>query len=212
MLKCPRCGEVNDDRELYCGKCHDRLPSITSLRSTLRAGLEALEKKDFRKALDRFTDLIRNNPGDRDAWFLRAATMMRLGNGVEAWSDLVESGIAKETDRCSNCRGTGKCPECGAAGICIMCRGTKKCSYCGGSGVCPSCKGVRIDECLHCKRTGVCIRCKGTNECSYCSGFGSCGKCKGSGRCQVCGGSGRGYRIDISLVSQEYRELMSWFG
>jgi hypothetical protein len=211
MLKCPRCGEVNQDRELYCAKCQGRLPSVTALRSTLRSGLEAMERKDFRYAVDRFTDVIRNNPGDLDAWFLRSAAMIKLGNGVEAWSDLVESGIAEEMGRCKNCRGTGKCPECGSTGICIMCRGTKRCSYCGGMGICPSCKGQRIDECLHCKRTGVCIRCKGSKECNYCNGFGSCSKCRGSGNCQICGGTGRGFRINPSKISSDFREMITWF-
>jgi hypothetical protein len=211
MLKCPRCGELNGDKELYCAKCDDRLPSLSSLRSTLRAGLDALDRKDYKTALDRFTDIIRNNPGDRDAWFLRAATLMKLGNGMEAWADLVESGIAEQKDKCRNCRGTGKCPECGQTGICIMCRGTKRCSYCGGAGICPTCKGQKIEECIHCKRTGVCIRCKGSKECNYCNGYGTCMKCKGTGNCQICGGTGRGYRINSSKISTEHREMVAWF-
>ncbi|MGA1821762.1 MAG: hypothetical protein ACMUIG_04485 [Thermoplasmatota archaeon] len=212
MLKCPRCGEENNDRELYCGKCQEKLPSVSSLRSTMRSGLEALDRKDFRKALDKFTDIVRQNPGDKDAWFLRSAVLIRMGNGKEAWDDLVEAGLAVETGRCANCRGTGKCKECGGVGICIMCRGTKKCSYCGGMGSCPNCKGVRADDCHLCKGSGECIRCKGTKECTYCSGLGHCGHCKGTGICSHCGGSGEGHEIDISKISQELRELKAWFG
>ena len=211
MLKCPRCGEENSDKELYCGKCHERLPSISALRSTMRKGLEALEKKDFRTAQDRFTEVIRQNPGDMDAHFLRAAAMMKRGGGKEAWDDLIEVGLARETGRCLRCRGTGKCKECGGAGVCIMCRGTKKCSYCGGTGVCPSCGGKRPDDCTLCKGTGECIRCKGSKECNYCNGLGHCAECKGSGTCPQCGGSGVGHQLNLTGISGEFRELSGWF-
>ena len=212
MLKCPRCGEENSDKELYCGKCHDRLPSISALRSTMRAGLEALEEKNYRKALERFDELVSKNPGDTDGWFLRAACQIKMGNATQAWKGLVEMDLAVETARCSQCRGLGKCRECGGPGICIMCRGTKKCSYCGGQGSCPTCKGQKSDECNHCKGSGECIRCLGTKECTYCKGFGHCQHCKGSGNCANCGGTGKGYRIDIGKISSEFRPLESWFG
>ncbi|MGA1792518.1 MAG: tetratricopeptide repeat protein [Thermoplasmatota archaeon] len=211
MLKCPRCGEENRDRELYCAGCQTRLPSISALRSTIRNGLEALDEKDYRKAMDRFTDVVRQNPGDLDAWFLLSATKVKLGRGSEAWEDLVEVGLAAETGRCTHCRGSGKCKECGGPGICIMCRGTKKCSYCGGTGACPTCRGQRPDECNHCKGTGQCIRCKGSAECNYCSGYGNCAKCKGTGKCVFCGGTGLGHELDLSKVSREFHELANWF-
>jgi hypothetical protein len=211
VLKCPRCGEENKDRELYCAGCQTKLPSIAALRSTIRSGLEALDAKDFRKALDRFTDVVRQNPGDMDAWFLLAATKIKFGKGSEAWEDLIEVGLASETGRCSHCRGSGKCRECGGPGICIMCRGTKKCSYCGGTGNCPTCRGQRPDECNHCKGTGQCIRCKGTAECNYCNGYGHCAKCKGTGYCTFCGGTGKGHSLDLSKISPEFHELSNWF-
>jgi hypothetical protein len=211
MLKCPQCGEENRDSELYCAKCQQRLPSVSSLRSTMRNGLESLESKDYRKALERFTDVVRQNPGDYDAWFLMAATKMKLGRGSEGWEDLMEVGLATETGRCSHCRGTGKCRECGGPGICIMCRGTKRCSYCGGTGKCPTCRGTRSDDCNHCKGTGECIRCKGTKECSYCDGYGHCSECRGSGRCTHCGGTGVGHDLDLSKVSRDFHDLKKWF-
>jgi hypothetical protein len=202
---------VNSERELYCAGCQTKLPSITALRSSIRAGLEALDRKDFRKALDRFTDVVRQNPGDMDAWFLLAATKIRFGKGSEAWEDLIEVGLATETGRCDHCRGSGKCRECGGPGICIMCRGTKKCSYCGGTGKCPTCKDQRPDECNHCKGSGECIRCKGTAECNYCNGYGHCAKCKGTGYCTFCGGSGKGHTLDLSAISEELHEIAHWF-
>jgi hypothetical protein len=211
MLKCPRCGEENNDRELYCAKCQQRLPSISALHSTMRSGLEELDRKNFRRALDKFTDVVRQNPGDMDAWFLMAATKMRMGRGSEAWEDLMEVGLARETGRCTHCRGNGKCRECGGVGICIMCRGTKKCSYCGGTGTCPTCKGIRSDECNHCKGSGQCIRCKGTKECSYCGGYGHCSECKGTGNCTHCGGTGVGHQMELSRISREFHELQNWF-
>jgi hypothetical protein len=211
MLKCPRCGEENSDRELYCAKCQQKLPSVSALRSTIRSGLEEMDSRNFRKALDKFTDVVRQNPGDLDAWFLMAAAKMRLGRGSEAWEDLLEAGLARETGRCTHCHGNHKCRECGGTGICIMCRGTKKCSYCGGMGTCPTCKGVRSDECNHCKGTGQCIRCKGSKECSYCDGYGHCAECRGTGNCTFCGGTGVGHQIDISKISREFRDLKNWF-
>ena len=211
MLKCPQCGAENRDRELYCAGCQNRLPSISALRSAMRNGLEALDRNDHRKALDKFADIVRQNPGDMDAWFLMTAVKIKMGRGVEAWDELIEVGIAEEIGRCSHCKGTGKCRECGGTGICIMCRGTKKCSYCGGQGVCPTCRGHRSDDCNHCKGSGECIRCKGTKECNYCNGYGHCSHCKGSGRCTFCGGTGTGHSLDLSKVSREFHELRSWF-
>ncbi|MBN1539395.1 MAG: hypothetical protein JW939_04565, partial [Candidatus Thermoplasmatota archaeon] len=120
MLKCPRCGEENRDNELYCAGCQARLPSMDSLRSTLRAGVEALEDMDLRKAYDRFMEVLKKNPGDRNAWFLLGAAKFRMGKGSEAWEDLIEVGLASETGKCAHCKGSGKCGECGGTGICIM--------------------------------------------------------------------------------------------
>ncbi len=211
MLKCPQCGEENRERELYCAKCQQKLPSASALRSTMRSGLEEMDSKNFRKALDKFADIVKQNPGDMDAWFLMAATKMRMGRGSEAWEDLMEIGLARETGRCSHCRGNHKCRECGGTGICIMCRGTKKCSYCGGFGSCPTCKGTRSDECNHCKGSGQCIRCKGSKECSYCDGYGHCSECRGTGNCTFCGGTGVGHEMDLSKVSREFQDLRNWF-
>lgn len=211
MLKCPRCGAENSDMEMYCAKCQNRLPSITALRSTLRSGLEALEKRDFRKAQDRFMDVVRQNPADLDAWFLLAAVKMRTGRGSEAWDDLTDLKLARSTGQCSKCRGIKKCKECGGTGICIMCRGTKRCSYCGGVGDCPTCKNRNPKDCTHCKGTGQCIRCKGSKECTYCNGFGQCISCRGTGICTFCGGTGTGHELDLSKVSKEFHELKAWF-
>jgi len=211
MITCPHCGEENENRELYCGRCHERLPSLSSLRSLMRSGLEYMEQKNYRMALERFDELVEKNPGDMDGWFLKSSVHMRMGNGTQAWKTLVQTGLAEETGRCPKCKGTSKCSECGSTGICIMCRGTKKCSYCGGSGVCPTCKGINPEDCNHCKGTGECIRCKGTKECTYCNGFGSCYKCRGSGSCSYCGGTGKGHRILMDRISDEFGELKNWF-
>ncbi|MBN1389348.1 MAG: hypothetical protein JXA22_01775 [Candidatus Thermoplasmatota archaeon] len=211
MLKCPRCGEENRDNELYCAGCQVRLPSMSALRSTLRSGVEALERKDLRKAVERFMNVIRQNPGDKDAWFLLAATKVKMGRGSEAWEDLVQVGSASETGKCAHCKGSGKCGECGGTGICIMCRGMKKCSYCSGDGICPTCLGKNSTDCSHCRGTGQCIRCKGSSECNYCDGYGSCSKCRGTGRCANCGGAGVGHELDLSSVSREFHGYASWF-
>jgi len=211
MLMCPRCGGENQDKDLYCAGCHTRLPSIVSLRSALRYGLEALDKKDYKKALEKFMEVARQNPSDVDAVFLIAVVKMRNGRGSEAWNDLIRAGLAMETGKCTHCRGTKKCPECGGTGICLMCRGLKRCSYCSGLGSCPNCNGVRPQECRICKGTGQCIRCKGSNECSYCNGYGNCSHCSGTGGCTNCGSTGTGHKLNISRVSREFQGYDSWF-
>lgn len=92
-----------------------------------------------------------------------------------------EAGLIKQA--CSNCNGTGDCPDCD-----------------GGRMTCPACGGDGIEECGNCFGTGLdhgntCTFCGGakTHTCTHCGGVGTamdCPVCGGSFKCVVCGGSG----------------------
>ena len=84
---------------------------------------------------------------------------------------------------CTNCGGSGDCPDCD-----------------GGRMMCPACGGDGIEECGNCFGTGLdhghtCTFCGGgrTHTCTHCGGAGTakdCPVCGGSFKCVVCGGSG----------------------
>lgn len=92
-----------------------------------------------------------------------------------------EAGLIKQA--CSNCNGTGDCPDCD-----------------DGRMTCPACGGDGIEECGNCFGTGLdhgntCTFCGGakTHTCTHCGGVGTamdCPVCGGSFKCVVCGGSG----------------------
>lgn len=84
---------------------------------------------------------------------------------------------------CSNCNGTGECPDCD-----------------GGRMTCPACGGDGLEECGNCFGTGLdhgntCTFCNGgkVHTCTHCGGVGTamdCPVCGGSFQCVVCGGTG----------------------
>lgn len=109
---------------------------------------------------------------------------------------------------CSDCGGSGICPECGGGTLpCKMCGGSlwESCGVCGGNGrqSCPGCHGSGKDAtsgetCRHCGGAGsiTCEVCGGAGgkSCSICNGKGvvsdDCILCHGGKACTACGGTG----------------------
>ena len=75
------------------------------------------------------------------------------------------------------------------------CDPEEDCSECRGSGICPDCHGKGKDTCHTCHGNGQCTKChgRGRNTCSKCNGQGRfrCNECGGTGTCRKCGGSGK---------------------
>ena len=53
------------------------------------------------------------------------------------------AGFLLKDPRCSQCKDSGKCPQCDGTGINRHFNETEpKCRSCSGTGVCPECNGV----------------------------------------------------------------------
>ena len=113
--------------------------------------------------------------------------------------DTLNTETQVSANPCSNCGGTGKCDECLGDGY----RGS------GFTVFCPRCHGSFTETCIYCdaagnsnKHEGTCDfpNCMGAHvyACTTCNGGSTpvtCASCNGSGKCKVCGGSGKQQNI-----------------
>lgn len=129
-----------------------------------------------------------------------------LASSEEKKLDLSDTSEGKTI--CTDCNGTGICPECGGGTYpCKRCNGTlyETCGTCNGTGIqtCQGCNGSGVDAtdgsaCRHCGGAGTvtCGQCNGAKgkACSICNGKGvisdDCILCHGAKYCVTCGGTG----------------------
>ncbi len=207
MKVCPYCKHENDDRHVYCANCYKELPKETRIENLVSIGVHALEKRDYRTALKKFSEVLKLNIGHKEAWLLKGIAATYLKMTREAGEAFKRAGVRVSQGRCEACGGFGKCYECGSTGRCYMCKGSGRCMNCNGTGLCHRCNGDD-PNCRVCKGTGKCVRCKGTKECAFCEGTGVCPKCQGDGRCLKCGGTGKALKADPSQVPRKYHKYL----
>jgi hypothetical protein len=189
-------------------------------------GLSAMNKKDYRKGVTHFDDILKLNVGNKEAWFLKGMALIKMGIGKEGRSCLRSAGVKLSERTCYQCMGSKKCRSCDQTGHCFMCRGKRTCGTCGGTGKCQKCGGTGKEskaprgvglpagtdltekDCPICKGLGKCPRCKGTGNCSYCEGTNVCPDCNGSKSCVFCGGTGRELMIDENTVPKHLRKYI----
>ena len=209
MKVCPHCKAENEDQYIYCANCRQSLPKKTRLDLKFKNGAEALMKGDYKKALRTFDDILKLNIGDKDAWFMKGISLLKLKDRAGAMESFERAGMKVGGGTCANCRGFKRCPDCGGQGGCYMCRGTGRCSICHGSGECPRCGGRdSLDpNCKMCGGTKQCPRCKGSGDCNECNGNGACA-CAGSGICPYCGGSGHSIQLNLADIPPHLRQYI----
>jgi hypothetical protein len=177
------------------------------MENLMTLGLHEFDKKNYRKAVNYFDQILKLNIGDKEAWFLKGIALSNLGAGVEARGCFQSSGVKIREKTCHICMGSGQCMSCNQSGVCYMCRGRKKCPMCGGMGGCIKCGGV---GCMMCKDTGKCRRCKGVGNCVYCDDSGICPDCHGITKCGKCGGTGRAVEIKLQSVPANLRKYLKF--
>jgi hypothetical protein len=226
MKVCSSCKSENEDQYIYCVGCHKPLPKQTHLENLMTLGLSAMDKKDYRKAITHFDDILKLNVGNKDAWFLKGMCLIKMGIGKEGRSCLRSAGVKISEHNCYHCMSSKKCRSCDQTGRCFMCRGKRTCGTCGGSGKCQKCGGSGKEsvipkgvgpaadpelsgkDCSICSGLGKCPRCRGTGHCSYCKGTNVCPDCNGTKICIYCGGTGRELMIDENSVPKNLRKYI----
>ena len=208
MKVCPNCETENKDQYIYCIGCHKPLPKQSHVENLYSLAMHEFNKKNFRKALTYFDQILKLNIGDKKAWFLKGILLSNLGAGGEARECFRSAGIKIREKTCPICLGAGKCMSCNQSGICYMCKGRRKCPMCGGSGVCHKCGGDGCPQCYG--LDGKCIRCKGSGECVYCEDTGVCPDCKGIKKCYKCGGTGKAVEINLNTVPKDLQPYLKY--
>lgn len=96
------------------------------------------------------------------------STLHAYGKELSTNSSRVVAPPQALAQKCSFCKGTGKCGTCGGSGkiVCGRCHGTGSTND-GDMGLpssCPTCRGGGLLFCKECNASGVCRQCNGTGS------------------------------------------------
>jgi len=188
MKICPNCKTENGDQTVYCITCRKVLPKLSHMENLISNGIYHLERGEYEKAKELFSEVNRLEIANKRAWFLRGVTLLYLRRGKDARDAFTTGGISTTGVPCSYCGRTGRCGVCGQTGKCYQCKGEGTCASCGGG--------------------GTCQRCDDTGKCYACGGEGVCSSCKGDRICFFCGGTGKYLKLDLTTVPKDLRKFV----